>query len=60
MSDKKLENLLETYKKEIKNLVQVGAHYGQELEIIEEHINGNIFLFEPNESAVKFLKQRLV
>ncbi len=59
MSDKKLENLLKTYKKEIKNLVQVGAHFGQELEIIEEHINGNIFLFEPNESAIKVLKAKV-
>ena len=59
MVDKKLENLLKTYKKEIKNLVQVGAHYGQELEVIEEHINGNIFLFEPNESAVKVLKTKV-
>ncbi len=59
MSDKKLDNLLNNYKKDIQKLVQVGAHFGQEIPIFEKYNIKEVFLFEPNEVAVSKLKRKV-
>ena len=51
---------LDKYKSEIKNLVQVGAHYGYEIEFFFKTNYKNILLFEPNEKAVQVLEKKCI
>ena len=59
MSDKKLDNFLNNYKKDIQKIVQVGAHFGQEIPIFEKYNINEVFLFEPNEVAVSTLRRKI-
>ena len=59
MSDKKLDNFLNNYKKDIQKIVQVGAHFGQEIPIFEKYNIKEVFLFEPNEVAVSTLRRKI-
>ena len=55
MSDQKLNYFINKYKKEIKILAQVGAHFGQEIRIFQKYNFDKIILFEPNTEAVEAL-----
>ena len=55
MSDQKLNYFINKYKKEIKILAQVGAHFGQEIRIFQKYNFDKIILFEPNTEAVEVL-----
>lgn len=57
MSDQKLNFFLNKYQKDINILCQVGAHFGQELEIFKKYNFEKILLFEPNDNAVSILKE---
>ena len=46
MSDKKLDNFLNNYKKDIQKIVQVGAHFGQEIPIFEKYNINEVFLID--------------
>ena len=59
MSDKKLDNFLNNYKKDIQKIVQVGAHFGQEIPIFEKYNINEVFLFEPNEVAVSTIRRKI-
>jgi FkbM family methyltransferase len=58
MSDIKLNYFFNKYYQEIKNVAQVGAHFGQEIEIFDKYNINQIFLFEPNQNAVEVLKNK--
>ncbi len=58
VSDVKLNYFFNKYNQEIKNVAQVGAHFGQEIEIFNKHNINQIFLFEPNQNAIEVLKNK--
>jgi len=60
MSEDKLNYFLKKYNKEINNLVQVGAHFGQEIKYFEQYNFENIYLFEPNQQAVQVLESKVI
>tara|TARA_B100001559_G_C16418550_1_gene583951 strand:- start:120 stop:878 length:759 start_codon:yes stop_codon:yes gene_type:complete len=58
MSDNKLNYFFNKYNQDIKKVAQVGAHFGQEIEIFKKHNINQVFLFEPNQNAVEVLKNK--
>lgn len=54
-----LEDLKKEYKLEIKGVIHIGAHFGQEFEIYEKLGIENLIFFEPMPNAFEILKQRL-
>ena len=55
-----LNYFLKKYHTEINNVVQVGAHFGQELKYFKQYNFKNIYLFEPNKHAVEILKSNTI
>ena len=51
------ENLVKTYDTKITGVIQVGAHYGQEIEIFKRNNISNIICFEPVPSTFQILKE---
>ena len=48
---KNLNYFISKYKDSISKLVQVGAHFGQEIDIFEQYEIDKIYLFEPLQEA---------
>ena len=59
MTDKNLDHFIKRYRKDIKKIAQVGAHFGQELEILTKNNIIEVFLFEPNKVAVEVLESKI-
>ena len=59
MSDKKLNFVLAKYKNEVRKIVQVGAHEGQEIPIFEKYNFEKIYLFEPNDTPFQILEKKV-
>ena len=57
---KNLEYFININIKKIKNLAQIGAHFGQEIELFEKYEIKNIFLFEPTQKAIDVLQNKIL
>ena len=51
---------LKKYDISVNGIVQVGAHRGGEVELFKKISNNKIYLFEPQKSLYKFLKDKFV
>lgn len=51
--------LVEKYKLDIKGVIHIGGHHGQEYSIYKKHNIGNIIMFEPVPSTFDILKNNL-
>ena len=52
-----LNNLIQKYQAKINGVIQIGAHYGTEIDLFLENEIKNIICFEPVPSTFKILKQ---
>ena len=57
---KNLEYFININRQKIKNLAQIGAHFGQEIELFEKYEIKNIFLFEPTQKAIDVLQNKIL
>lgn len=57
---KNLEYFIFKNQQKIINLAQVGAHFGQEIELFKKYEIKNIYLFEPNLKAIDVLKNKIL
>ena len=56
---KNLNYFISRYEDSISKLVQVGAHFGQELEIFDQYNVDNVYLFEPLPEAHVELEKKI-
>jgi FkbM family methyltransferase len=54
-----LENLKKEYKLEIKGVIHIGAHFGQEFEIYKKLEIENLIFFEPVPQTFEVLKEKI-
>jgi len=52
-----LKNLIKKYDTKITGVIQVGAHYGEEIKSFKQNNIGNIICFEPVPSTFQILKE---
>jgi len=57
---KNLEYFIFTNRHKIKNLAQIGAHFGQEIELFDKYEIKNIYLFEPTQKAISVLQNKIL
>lgn len=53
------DRLVENYKCNIKGILHIGGHYGEEHSIYKKHNIKNIIYFEPSKSSFSVLKQNI-